>query len=250
MRDKNWRWEKYKRIYDDWIKFYPLSTDDLPHEVWKDITGYEGLYQVSTYGRVKSFNGRWVEEKILKPQLGHGGYLSVCLYKGDKGKRFFVSRLVGAAFIPNPESKPELNHIFSCFNNHMSGLEWVTRSENMTHAYVSGLVPAGEEHYRAKLTNEQVVYIRQNPDRLAQYKLANMFDVSQSIISSIQTGKSFKSAGGKIREVDRHPNRKLPVDARNKIREIYSAGDISMAALAEKYGVCAQTICNIVNRIR
>lgn len=114
-------------------------------EVWKDIKCYEGLYQVSNKGnirRIKFVNRMVTKEKItyLKLNKNTGGYLSVVLYKNGTHKRYLVHRLVAQAFIENIENKIEVNHIDgNKLNNHVSNLEWVTRSENMKHSYSMGL---------------------------------------------------------------------------------------------------------------
>ena len=101
-------------------------------EIWKDIEGFEGLYQVSNLGRVKSLNyNHTKKEKILKLQLHGTGYLLVVLYKESKGKIYQVHRLVVQAFIPNLENKPQVNHKDEDkTNNKVENLEWTTRKEN------------------------------------------------------------------------------------------------------------------------
>ena len=102
-------------------------------EVWADIEGYEGLYQVSNYGRVRSIH-------IMKPRI-HKGYCNVNLRKGYEMKSYRVHRLVANAFIDNPENKPEVNHIDAVkHNNNVSNLEWVTAKENMKHAEDNHLI--------------------------------------------------------------------------------------------------------------
>ncbi|WNO24238.1 endonuclease [Enterococcus phage SSMH01] len=101
-------------------------------EEWKDIKGYEGLYQVSNFGRVKSKHRG--SERILKAGTTRLGYLNVCLCKNNQIKNFKVHRLVAKAFILNPDNKPEVNHIDEDkTNNIVSNLEWCTRKENINH---------------------------------------------------------------------------------------------------------------------
>jgi len=110
-------------------------------EVWKDVKGYEGLYQVSNMGRVKSLertvirkNGKkqTIRERILKPIVGQDGYLLVNLYDSSgKRKSFYAHRLVCETFLDNPENKPCVNHIDeNKTNNVVSNLEWCTYKEN------------------------------------------------------------------------------------------------------------------------
>ena len=80
----------------------------MKREFWKDIAGYESLYQVSSFGRVKSL--KFGKEKILKPGANNVNYLCVNLYKDKTSKCFLVHRLVAAAFIPNPDDLPQVNH--------------------------------------------------------------------------------------------------------------------------------------------
>lgn len=99
-------------------------------EIWKDIKGYEGLYQVSNLGRVK----RVRTDRLLKGYKLTGGYLGVNLYKNSVGSTNKIHRLVAQAFIPNPENKPQVNHIDEDkTNNVVSNLEWMTATENNNH---------------------------------------------------------------------------------------------------------------------
>ena len=99
-------------------------------EVWKDVKGYEGLYQVSNLGRVK----RATTGKVLKACKITGGYLGVTLYKNSIVSSTKIHRLVAQAFIPNNENKPQVNHIDEDkTNNVVSNLEWVTAKENSNH---------------------------------------------------------------------------------------------------------------------
>lgn len=116
---------------------------------WKDIQGYEGLYQINILGEVKAFKRISIggfgavntrEEHIMKPNLGKNGYLTVRLSKNNKGKTELVHRLVALSFIPNPKNNPCVNHINGIkSDNRLENLEWVTYSENNKHAIDSNL---------------------------------------------------------------------------------------------------------------
>ena len=101
----------------------------MKDEIWVDIKGYEGLYQVSNKGRVKSLNyNKTGEERVLINQPDKTGYLHVVI----KGKIINVHRLVAEAFIPNPENKPCVDHINTIRgDNRVENLRWATTKENM-----------------------------------------------------------------------------------------------------------------------
>lgn len=119
-------------------------------ETWRPIAGYEGIYEVSSYGRVKRlkhwkkqatdrtnkyYKYHMLDEKILKLCKNGKFYYKVCLSNGKKKKQEAVHRLVATAFIENPNNYPEVNHI-DCngHNNHVENLEWCTREMNINHA--------------------------------------------------------------------------------------------------------------------
>lgn len=122
---------------------------DAMEEIWKDIKGYEGHYQVSNFGRVKSVERykdnhgtkQLVKEHILKQSENQkGGYLKVDLWKDGKSKTLYTHRLVAQAFIENPLNKTTVNHINGNHkDNHVSNLEWATPSEQNEHIYKMGL---------------------------------------------------------------------------------------------------------------
>lgn len=111
------------------------------NENWKDILGYEGVYQVSDYGRVKRIGEysnqvtHWKSDRILKPCKKDNGYLFVTLSLHNKLKQKYIHRLVAEAFIPNVENKNTVNHLdLDRTNNYVSKLEWATYQENNVHA--------------------------------------------------------------------------------------------------------------------
>lgn len=101
-------------------------------EIWKDIKGYEGRYQVSSWGRVRNIQ----TGNIITPYKNEKGYLKVYLNKGNhKNAKFRINRLVAQAFIPNPYNLPQVNHKDgNKENNSYTNLEWVTNKENQVHA--------------------------------------------------------------------------------------------------------------------
>ena len=109
----------------------------MENEIWKSVLGYEGLYVVSNLGRICSlWDGRHQihRTKVLKPGKNNGGYLFVNLWKNGEKKMFLVHRLVAIAFIPNPEGKPEVNHLTEDkTKNSVDSIEWVTHKENINY---------------------------------------------------------------------------------------------------------------------
>lgn len=127
-------------------------------------------------------------------------------------------------------------------------MEWVTSSENKRHAVNTGLTTQGEAAYNAKLTNEQVRFIRENLDNLTTLKLAEMFGVSRKVIGLIQLGKTYKNAGGKIRKGRLPVPGQVPDEIRAEIRRLFIKGnkEFGARALARRFGVDPSTILNII----
>lgn len=161
-------------------------------EYWVGIKSFPD-YQVSNHGRVRN-----KKNKILKPYLTRG-YLRVSLYNESGRKCKLVHRLVAEAFIPNTDNKPDVNHINGCKNDaHACNLEWVSASENMSHAHSNGLRPKintqGENNGFAKLTEIEVFQIKLMlaEGELTQSEIASMFGVSRSAIKDIKTGRTWR----------------------------------------------------------
>lgn len=157
-------------------------------EIWKDIKGYEGLYQISNLGNVKSVkrrikysNGTIVSypEKILKGFISTSGYKAVDLYENKKKKKFYIHRLVAEAFVDNPLNKPEVNHINeNKLDNRFENLEWCTSSENKL---------AGTVIERANKTRK---------DRKTAYKKVGMYNLNNDLIQIFDNiGIAEKSTG-------------------------------------------------------
>lgn len=178
-------------------------------EVWKDIEGYEGLYQISNLGRVKSLpkiRGRTlVEERILSPVLGNRGYKMIMLYKNNGNKRFSIHRLIAKAFIPNISNKPYINHKDgNKLNNSIENLEWCTCRENIIHALNMGLMnyviaPKGAKAKNAALKQEDVNYIRNTfiprDKNFGVNALAKKFNVHRRTISNVIHKNTYKDEG-------------------------------------------------------
>lgn len=149
-------------------------------EIWKDIKGYEGLYQISSFGNVKSLD-RYIINKNGDKQYFPGkyltqgisdSYLKVTLSKNNKQRTFRVHILVARAFIPNPENKPEVNHIDgNKKNNKVNNLEWNTRSENELHAYRNGLAKPSNKQKQAVAKYAKENYSK----KVIQYSLNGEF---------------------------------------------------------------------------
>lgn len=134
----------------------------MEEEIWKDIPEYEGLYQVSNFGRVKGLkrevscrwnNNKKLSEKHLKTLTYKVGYEYIYLSKNGIRVRYKVHRIVAKTFIPNPENKREVNHKNGIKSDNMvTNLEWVTSRENQLHAFKNGLQVAknGKEHHLSK----------------------------------------------------------------------------------------------------
>lgn len=163
-------------------------------EIWKPVVGYEGLYEVSNEGRVKSIRKSkdknrniTIQEKIVKPW---GLYKQVYLPVRNKD---YVHRLVAKAFIPNPENKPYVNHIDNNpGNNKVGNLEWCTQKENVAHSSKQYRNHFGEKNGMRKLTNKNVEYIRNNSGKIKRKILSKMFKITLSNLSSIINRKSWK----------------------------------------------------------
>lgn len=138
---------------------------DLEGEIWKDILGFEGIYVVSNMGRVKRvMHRKHPTNTIINTSLNATGYHKIALTLNGKGYCKILSRLVAIAFIPNPENKPQVNHLNGKDDNRTESLEWNTSKENINHAWKTGLSkPAyGTSNGNSVLTEKDVLEIRKS----------------------------------------------------------------------------------------
>lgn len=151
---------KYKGISFEAItkakrEFFDTYPNLYENEIWKDIKGFENIYQISNYGRVKSII-RY--KKLMKTALDKGGYLKICLTDSKHKKHTIkIHRLVAENFLDNIECKDQINHIDgNKLNNKVDNLEWCTQSENMQHAFKNNLIfrGKGKDSPRARAVNQ------------------------------------------------------------------------------------------------
>lgn len=176
-------------------------------EIWKDIKGYEGIYQVSNLGKVRSvhriikYNGKGkgggihtYPSIVLKQCLNTVGYYQVSLSVNNSRKRHTVHRLVAAAFCVHPSGKNYVNHIDGNYlNNKAENLEWLSSAENVRHAIVNGFHEVyGEDSHRAKFSNEQTRIIREIKNKGVSTKdLTTLLGVHKSCINRIYNGETY-----------------------------------------------------------
>ena len=161
-------------------------------ETWKAIAGYEGLYEVSNQGRVRSM--KYGKEKILK-QGKTNGYLHVCLFKDGYGKTIRVHRLVAETFIPNPNNLETVNHKDEVkTNNIVSNLEWMSKIDNINYG-------TRNKRIAEALSNQVQMLDKKTCELLATFpsthEAERVTGIAQQHISSCCNGK-LKSAGGYV----------------------------------------------------
>jgi hypothetical protein len=170
-------------------------------EIWKDIPGYEGLYQASQLGNIKGIyresyqKGRWgiayvrFPELVLKQEIKKSGYHYIKLTKNGKAKNFLVHRLVLLAFVG--QSKLQCNHLDgNKSNNNINNLEYCTSKENLTHCINVLGKKRGEGTKASKLTEKNVIAIRSDTRPIRQ--IANDLNVTYQCIHYIKNGTNWK----------------------------------------------------------
>lgn len=175
-------------------------------EQWKSIEGYEGIYEVSNKGRVRSLtrfhtkkcNGGHlfpikINGRILRPRVTKLGYLNISLSNGAKYDMttFRLHRLVAKAFIPNPNNLPEVHHIdHNKLNNSVDNLKWVTSKENTRAAINAGKhlggFRKGLEHHNSKFSDEQILkFYELEKQGLKRFQIADIMNCTRGYVTEI-----------------------------------------------------------------
>ena len=190
-------------------------------EVWRDVSGWEGIYEVSNRGRVKRIKRRVTHRnqatafsmvyptKILRANPDSRGYPQVVLNAvsvGKKKRTARVHRLVAEAFIPNPQNKLQVNHINSDITDARAfNLEWCTASENQRHSYDAGgrMPPRGVESSVCKYSEATVkaVYILATTTDTSQAEIGKLYSMPQITVSNIKTKKTWRHITDNLTEV-------------------------------------------------
>jgi len=165
-------------------------------EKYIPIKGYEGYYEISNLGNVKSFpslrKNSIKYDRVLKPIITRTGYNDVKLCKEGVGIRFRIHKLVAIHFCKNPDNKPYVNHIDGDKSNNLySNLEWCTAKENTKHAIDTGLINnKGELNKNSKLKPHEVIEIRKM--NISDKYVAETYNITTGTIRDILNRKTWK----------------------------------------------------------
>lgn len=224
-------------------------------EVWKDVLGYEGIYQVSNEGRVKSLprrvntyqGGRVTKKRFMAAKDNGKGYKYVDLSNEGIVTRNYIHRLVAYSFIPNPENKPEVNHIDGDkANNSVENLEWATRRDNIEHSYDTGL-------RTASISEINIVELEMIRDllRTKKYSLSeirDVFKISKTMIGKVRkktveskltfedVKRNKKSNGYKTVVYDKEKDEELTFESAQQASRHYKRWDGYFSELNRKNG--------------
>jgi len=220
------------------------------NEIWKDCVGWEGYYQVSSFGNVRSVD-RWVEyqrldkvckrfykSKSLIPKLNFGGYLVYHFRDKSRDREEWPSahQLVAKAFIDNPEAKPTVNHKDgNKLNNTIVNLEWATEKEQTIHAFKNNLMQVrGNTLYSEDFKQEVKKYYEDNGCSIK--KLTKIFNISETTAGRIVKGKWGDP-------------RKIPKEQIEKMRELRKQG-MTLVSIGKIFGLSFSTVHNHVQDIK
>lgn len=218
------------------------------YESWKDIKGYEGYYQVSNHGEIRSMprvltDGRVLQGRELSQVSNGNGYLYVSLSSGNKSHHHYIHRLVAESFLLNDELLPEVNHIDGDkSNNSVENLEWISSRDNKNHAFETGLREANSYEFE----NEIVADLLRGHHRNF---VANKYHTA---IVSIDRIIERRNIIDKIYKPNRAENvnkyrKYLAEDDVNEIRKIKSKSNLSNAKLSRRIGISESTTSIILS---
>lgn len=178
------------------------------HEVWRNVIGYEGIYQISNYGRIKSIERFFIKnrrggnqkmavycvEKIKAEDFSKFGYLRCSYWLNENAKHVFVHREVAKHFIPNPNNYPQVLHKDDNPKNaRWDNLEWGTQKKNIQDCVSRGRWHLGEKNYKSKLKSEDIPKIRQLiHEGMSNAKIGEIFGVTDCPIDFIRKNKTWK----------------------------------------------------------
>lgn len=176
----------------------------MNEEIWAYVEGTNGLYQVSTLGRVKSLH--YEKERIMKPSFRkRDKRYQLTFHINKKPITVKPHRLVAETFIQNPNNYEEVNHIDgNPLNNELSNLEWCTREQNLEHSLKTALNNPDKKTSVRKLNEKQVIKLIDdyNSKKFTTAELSKKYGISRAVIRDIMKGKSYKRI---TKKTDRSP---------------------------------------------
>jgi len=201
-------------------------------EIWKDIIGYEGKYQISNQGNVKSLNyNNTKKEKVLKPKVNRYGYYEIKLSKNNKTKNFLVSTLVAQAFLKNNNSDKEVMHIGDTKDNSVENLKYGYRSEILHLTYKKGNRPGKPSRYKFSYNDEHYVKISE---------LAHKHNIPVHLLHNrLERGWTLKEAV------------EIPKERKQRMLNVtlyeYQGKLMSVKQISQKYNINTKTIYKRLN---
>jgi hypothetical protein len=213
-------------------------------EKWREIPGIESMfgakYEVSSFGRFRSMprkskiSDRIIPGRNIRTHVDDRGYVSVHL----KDRTYRAHRVVASVFLPNPENKPEVNHIDgNKANNRISNLEWATKSENFWHSVGAGL-------RKLAISDDDVLYIRKNFKAIGKNNLAEMYGVHPSYIYNIAVHKDKEHVKTEVFQTD-SPQKCTPIIQMDNDGNVVARYE-SQSAAAKALGIKLSHIQRVV----
>lgn len=232
-----------------------------PEEEFKQLK-YNDVYTyyiISSYGRIFSFNYGGTKNKLkeMKPKFTDN-YVHITVCVNEKKKDCMIHRLVGFAFISNPDNKKEINHINGKkHDNHVWNLEWCTRKENDTHAWENNLKHPrfGEDVVTSKFTEKQVIKVCKNlsKNKKSLKEIANCTGVDYEMVRAIKDRRAWKHVSCKY-DFSNYNNGKSKKQIKekeksiNKICKMIESNNYTLKEIADMNGISVSMVCKIVKK--